>query len=199
MPASLLRWCVLLCYCWETIFAQGVRSEWKQHGLDLEDELRYSLANAPLADRERTQIFQSIEKTYHGWFGNQEEQRERETILTARLGHIVLATNGSKQLLVRSPLTFCGATGNCALWVFARQNGVLRLVLDAEGGPFIVSRKSNQGFHDIAIGFHDSAFEESIIAYRWNGTAYAESDCYLVRFDRDEHSKPPQIVDCPSH
>ena len=184
--------------CWQTMWGQGRREEWKQKVFDLDARLTYSLANAPLTDAERSQIIEVIDdKTIHDSFSSAEREKEREAVLRARVGWIMLAGTGSEQLVVRgtSPL-FCGATGNCSFWIFARESERLRLLLRTGGSVFIVSANSSQGFHDIVTGWHVSAFETGFGLYRWDGLRYNQSDCYSVQFAADDREKPPAIKDC---
>lgn len=66
----------------------------------------------------------------------------------------------SQQTLVRGTSPFCGATGNRSLWIVVRQAAQLRLALGTEGQVLIVRNSTTRGFHDIAIGRHDSAYIE---------------------------------------
>lgn len=189
-----LGWLGLLCGT--TFFAQSTRDDWKQIGspFDLQDHLTHSLRDAPLTSTERTQIYRVIDdKTIHDSFTDDQRQEERDTVLRARVGSIDLADDGSRQILVQGPAEFCGATGNCSLWVFVRRGDRLQLALAAGGGILIIKPTSHRGFHDVATGWHTSAFEEVLRVYCWNGAKYAEVDCYSAKLDQD----PPTITDCP--
>lgn len=165
---------------------------------DLEAHLTHSLSNAPLTDAERGQIYRLIDdKTIHDSFTDEQRDKERETVLSSRVGSIMLADHGKEQVVVQGPAIFCGAHGNCSIWIFTRESGRLRLVLETGGGIFIVSKNSSRGFHDVATGWHMSAEEEGFSVYRWDGSKYFELDCYRARFDADEPERPPKIEDCP--
>jgi hypothetical protein len=198
MGAGAFWWGLMAFLCWQTMSGQGRREEWKQKAFDLDAHLTYSLANAPLADAERNQIIEAMDdKTIHDSFSNAERDKEREAILRARVGWIMLADTGSEQLVVRGTFPLCGATGNCSVWIFARESERLRLLLRTGGSVFIVSANSSQGFHDIVTGWHVSAFETGFGLYRWDGIRYKQSDSYCVQFAADDREKPPAIKDCP--
>jgi hypothetical protein len=200
MGAVIFRLCVLSFLCWSAGSAQGARDEWKQLGkpFDLEAHLTHSLSNAPLTAAERSQIYRLIDdKTIHDSFTDEQRGKERETVLSARVGLIMLADHGSEQVVVQGPALFCGANGNCSIRIFTRESGRLRLVLETGGGIFIVSKTSSRGFHDLATGWHMGSREERFGVYRWDGSKYTESDCYDTQFDVDDPEKPPKIEDCP--
>jgi hypothetical protein len=115
--------------------------------------------------------------------------------MSARAGFIGLANDGSQQLLVQGPRLFCGANGNCSYWVFIRQRGQLRLILDA-AGAFLVRNTSSHDFRDVATSWHMSAYEAVYTDYRWDGTRYAKADCYTSKWDRDYPVETPVISGC---
>jgi len=196
LAVSCLLWTICACAAW----GQKPRDEWKQPNSAslLRSALAYSLANAPLSASERNQVYQVVDdKTIHDSFTPDERDDERETVLSSPVGFVRLADAGPEQVLVRGPVRFCGASGNCSIWIFARESRGLRLILGAGGNSLFVSPASSRGFHDLATAWHNSGFEEGVVAYRWNGRTYAESDCYNVRFDVDNRQKPPVIQDCP--
>ena len=185
-----------------TLAAQSSRDDWKQGPpfTTLQEAIKFSLADAPLSARERMQIYRAIDdKTIHDSFTDQERDKERETVLSARVGFIALAADGNRQILVQGPSLFCGATGNCSLWIFVRDRGSLRLVLDAGGGILILRPTSSHGFRDLATGWHMSGFEENFKVYRWDGASYRQADCYIASWDRTSNStnNAPTISDCP--
>jgi hypothetical protein len=131
-------------------------------------------------------------------FASAEKQREEpETLMSARVGSIGLADDGSQQILVQGPYAaFCGASGNCPMWIFTTsRSGQLRLALEMSGNAVILRATSSSGFRDFATASHFSAYEEYFSVYRWNGTKYDSMDCYKATFDSDR-SNPPVIADC---
>jgi hypothetical protein len=185
--------------CWSLAVAQTARDDWKssQNRFDLKAHLTDSLADAPLTAAERAEIYRVVDgKTIHDSFLENERDKERQTVLSSRVGRIELGSDHSEQIFVRGPDLFCGATGNCSIWIFARDNGHLRLILETGGGLFIVKATETQGFHDVATGMHMSAFEEGFAVYRWNGEKYTQIDCYYTRLDPKDDRTPPVISNC---
>lgn len=177
--------------------AQRPRDDWKIKPLDLEALLNHSLADAPLMESERDQIYRIVDEDAHNSFSNAERGEERKAIMSIRVGFIALSQDGSQQILVRGTRSFCGATGNCSMWIVVRQAAQLRLVLGNEGQRLIVRSSSTRGFRDIAIGLHDSAFEEQYTVFRWDGVQYKQADCYRTEYPATGDGKGrPAILGC---
>jgi hypothetical protein len=174
--------------------AQHPRDSWN---VKYSAETPYTLADAPLASTEREQVYQALEKEMHGSYTDADRDRERRDVMSALVGWVALAQNGNKQLLVRGPNPFCGATGNCTTWIFVRRGGEWRPVLREITNRLVVRRSSSQGFHDIATGEHSSAFDQQYRDYRWDGSKYKQTDCYETIYPQpDEPGGPPMIADC---
>jgi hypothetical protein len=76
-----------------------------------------------------------------------------------------LEKNGARGLVVAGTSLgeLCGATGNCAHWLFARAGNQYRLPLDANSIQHLeVLRTSHQGRRDILTTRHDSAFDYTL-------------------------------------
>jgi hypothetical protein len=166
--------------------AVGARDDWKRPYFDLEANLTHSLADAPLTSGERAQIYKVIDDAS---FADSHQREKPETVMSARVGSVGLAKDGSQQILVE----LCEGASNCSMWIFIRRNGNLRRALETEGIAFIVRDTSSHGFHDVATGHHMSFNEEIFSVYRWNGTQYAQVDCYDAA---ELDSTPPLITDC---
>jgi len=184
------------------VVAQDSRDDW-QHLRSLADlaaHLNHSLADAPLTAEDRAQIYDVIDdKFIHDRFRDDQREEERRAVLSARVGSVVLAEDGSQQILVRGPEISCGAAGgNCPIRIFVRQRGKLRPVLETEGNRLIAKNSFHQGFRDIVSSSHMSAFEVRIEVYRWNGTEYEQSDAYDAKIDPDHPENPPAAKDRPA-
>ena len=117
--------------------------------------------------------------------------------MSARVGLISLAEDGSQQIVVRGPALTCGHSWNCSIWILAREKGGLRLILRTGGGIFIISKTSTRGFHGIATAAHLSAEEEAFGVYRFDGLQYTQVDCYSAKFDLNNQRRPPKLESCP--
>jgi hypothetical protein len=79
----------------------------------------------------------------------------------------------------------CGATGNCAFWVFEKNENQYRLLLDTRGPDgiggielFTLEPRRTNGFNDLVLAAHDSASEKTLYAYRYKNDRYQLSKCY---------------------
>ena len=92
-----------------------------------------------------------------------------------------LNQRGPNEILVRANggFPFCGATGNCSVWVFQKRGGRYVEILEAHDlfdvipmGNQVLRSRSN-GYHDLLMHYHHSASETGKTTYRWNGKRYA--------------------------
>ncbi len=177
--------------------AQHTRDAWQhlKNRVDFTQQLTYSLANAPITTEERNQIYALLDnKSIHQAFTDDEREEERKVVLSASVGLVSLGRDGRQQIVVRGMLPYlCSPTGNRQLWIFMRQSGKVRRTLDDEVNGLIVGRNCYAGFTDVLVSFHNSAFESSFTAYRWNGTIYKRIDCYLATSDPRQPAKSAVI------
>jgi hypothetical protein len=164
--------------CGAIAIAQLKRDSWKLAPFAV--DLTHSLADAPLSNSEREQIYRALDnKGMHESFTDQQRELERETVMRSRVGSIALARNGSEQVFVQGPPSMCGARTEC-IRIFVRQDGQLRLVFDSWGTGFSVQASYHNGYHDIGTGTIWSAGETEYRDYRWGGARYQQVDCYRV-------------------
>ena len=183
------------------VAAQNVRDDWKQlqTPFDLTAHLTHSLADAHLSVEDRAKIYHAVDdEMIHDALPKSQRRDERKIVMSSRVGSIVLADDGSEQILVKGPELVCGANGNCLMWIFVRRRGGLQLALRMSGGALIVRDSSTNGFHDVTTGSHLSADKEIFAVYRWNGANYDEVDCYIAEFGQSGTAKPPLITGCAS-
>jgi hypothetical protein len=182
--------------CGSTLRAQRPRDDWKIRAFDEGSHLNHSLADAPLTGSDRKQ-YRILDEGIHDSFSDAERGKERKAIMSFRVGSIALAGDGSQQILVRGTSSFCGATGNCSLWIVVRRAGQLRLALRTEGQLLIVRSSFSRGFHEVTIGVHDSAFVEQYTVYHWNGIQYSQVDCYRTEYPATaDRPQRPVIAEC---
>jgi hypothetical protein len=147
----------------------------------------YTLANAPLTGSERAQVYRIVNDAAIQYsVVDADSARQREVVMSSPVEFIMLTRTRSKQVLVRGPNSFCGHSGNCPLWIFVRQHGRLRLVLEAGGSGLGIGKKINNGFHDVSTEWNYGAFDGEHRGYRWNGDEYKQVDCYQTKYPRPD-------------
>ncbi len=164
----------------------------------------YTLANAPVSNAERDEIYQAIDtKGVHESFTDQQRDKERKELLDSPVGPVALALDGSEQIFVREPQSFCGAA-NCGFFIFVREAGHARSVFDSFGTGLTVGPTSHKGFRDLSTSIHWSAFEREDREYQWNGSEYIETQCHRIVYPRPDEpggngpgAPTPAIADCP--
>jgi hypothetical protein len=166
-----------------------------RHFIDPWTDLTHSLRNAPLSETERADIYRVVDETAHDSFPESERAKERDTVLSAPVADVMVTAKGPAQVLVRSPELFCGAA-NCTLWLFLRESGHLRQILETSGTGLEIRNVTSHGFHDLVAGSHMSAFEQDYTLYRWDGRKYGPIDSYACRFNRESADRPLSDVRC---
>jgi hypothetical protein len=183
--------------CGTALMAQRPRNDWKIKPFDEESHLNHSLADAPLTSSDRDQINRILDEGVHDSLSDAERVDERKAIMSFRVGSIALAGDGSQQILVRGTGSFCGASGNCSLWIVIRRAGQLRLALRTEGQRLIVRSDLSRGFREVTIGLHDSAFVEQYTVYHWDGVRYTQVDCYRMEYPAAaDRPQRPVVAEC---
>ena len=178
-------WFSSIVVCASVATAQIQCDSWKLKAFDLDAHLTHSLADAPLTSAERAQIYRVIDnQNMRDSYSDAQRDQERAMVMSTRVGSVTLAVDGSEQIVAEGPVDFCGAGGQCAIWIFVRQNGQLQLALQATGATFIVRNGSSRGFHDITTATNFSAWDTEYNDYRWNGRKFAQVDCYWTRYPR---------------
>jgi hypothetical protein len=196
-----MRILLFVSLCATALAAQHPRDSWK---LKTYAETSLSLADAPLASSERAQIYRVVdEATIRYSVRDAQNDKQREVVMKSLVGSISLALNGSEQVFVRGPNAFCGATGNCPIWIFLRQDGQLRPVLETLSNGLSVQKTSSKGFHDIATGQQYGALDTEYRDYRWSGAEYKQVDCYWTKYPRPDEpggssngAQRPVIAEC---
>jgi len=116
---------------------------------------------------------------------------------------IHLHDTGAPDMLVRSnSQEECGATGNCSLWVFTFKNGRYRPILNGVARSITVQPSTANGYHDVVLAMHSSAFASELGLFRFDGTKYRKSGCYealwsVLGKDGEYHElKEPTVSPC---
>lgn len=117
-----------------------------------------------------------------------------------------LNRDSKSELLVRGKTSqFCGAVGNCQLWVFAKVGNGYRLLLNTtdywersgEVGKQVRKNRTH-GYRDIRVTGHFSVSDTSFTDYKFDGRKYVESRCRYETRDFSRGYDPPRwhLVPC---
>jgi hypothetical protein len=120
----------------------------------------------------------------------------RLQIVASQLRAEAVTTNGQQSFFVQgigSP--YCGNV-NCSVWIFDSNHKIL-LDTFAEGVGYLPT--THNGRNDILISRHESAWEQDILRYKFDGTHYRKVRCADVLY-ADSDGKPyksPHITPTP--
>lgn len=168
--------------------AQHTISEGQAKSYDLFSPTHPSLADARLTREERAVIYRAIDDkmTRDTYSGNPDA--ERAEVLSCKVGHIVLAQDGSAQIVVTGPEGSCGS-GGCSIRIFVRQNGRLRPALSSNADSISIRNTATKGFNDIATHWHWGYLSGRYSTYRWTGSEYKRISCYDTKPDKDQEKR----------
>jgi hypothetical protein len=99
--------------------------------------------------------------------------------------------------------SLCGATGNCAIWIYEKKNSEYKLLLqsyayrDGENEWFEVKNLKSNGYRNLLLKGHFTRAETIYHFYKFNGAKYVEDNCLMYKYTLDE--KKPSIMTCREH
>ena len=99
---------------------------------------------------------------------------------------------------------WCGATGNCSVWIFSKSGKTYKSILGKEDINsylgFTVSPQRSNGYVDLVFNQHESAYQQDLFLFKFREGKYRASDCreadWKVPGDEDTTAKEPRITPC---
>ncbi|MGH9560667.1 MAG: hypothetical protein ACRD3S_04360, partial [Terracidiphilus sp.] len=155
-----------------------------------------SLRNTKMSRPDRAAITRAIEARIRPEMpdlGIQSEEQLAKAALDTRIKLIDLNQDRVPEVVAQG-MADCSATGNCSFWIFQKTSHGYKLLLNGFGQTFTIQEASTNGFRDIVVAEHDSAFESGLTVYRYRGGKYEEAACYDAKFSED--SKEPRVAPC---
>jgi hypothetical protein len=123
-----------------------------------------------------------------------------------RVKAVDLSGKGAGEILAQAAGTHsgCSPTGNCESWVLQHNGGTYSVILHRGAAQtFTIQPTVTNGFHDIVLGMHGSAFVQELTLYRFDGSKYEFVACYNANWatrqmDGTYHNfEEPEITSCP--
>lgn len=161
-----------------------------------------TLKNANVGEADRLALVSAIEEQIRpdmSVVGIDSEGQLGQAALNTKI-QLVDLTNGriDPEVVVRVDEEggFCGASGNCPLWFFRKMHGGYKLLLHGVGQGFTIQPTETNGFKDLVIAMHFSAFEKNLQVYRYARGRYRRVACYDAIFATDAGNrelKHPQV------
>jgi hypothetical protein len=136
--------------------------------------------------------------------GRLSERQMRLAAQKARIAFVDLAARGSNEIIAQAgDDAQCSPTGNCSLWVLRLEKDGYHVILSAESEQtFTIQTTRTNGFRDLVLGMHGSAFESELRLYKFDGSSYKRAGCYEATWQiTDEHGnaqrlEEPRISQC---
>jgi hypothetical protein len=123
-----------------------------------------------------------------------------EMALNTPVRFVDLNSDGTPEVLAQgySDKSGCSPTGNCPLWVFQKTTQGYNLLLDAVSQSFTIERNRTNGYDDIVVAMHGSAFSSGLTVYQYRNGAYSGVACYAADWlsPAGEELKEPLITAC---
>ena len=146
--------CIAESFQWNWREAQELKADQSLRNAAITKEERQSLAKA-IADRLRPDMA-DLEIT--------SEKQLQEFALNTRIKKTDLNGDGYPEVIAQG-MSGCSPTGNCPFWVFQRMTHGYKLLLDGFGQTFTVQHNRANGYKDIVVAMHGSAFDSGLTLY----------------------------------
>ncbi len=163
--------------------AKGSRSfHWNWHQSDGLSGAT-SLKDAKMADADRAALAKAIE-SYIGAPDSKDpematEDQVEQAVLDANVKILALNQDEKAPLEVVAEIQrYCSPTGNCSMWFFRKTPQGYKLLIDSIGQDFTVEKTTTNGFRDLVVAMHSSAFEKWLKVYRYAHGRYWRAACY---------------------
>ncbi|HLM82590.1 MAG TPA: hypothetical protein VK302_18450 [Terriglobales bacterium] len=187
--------------------AKGFHWDWHKVEKDNWESIAQSKA---LSAKERAGLIEAVASQLRPFMSNlgiESEQGLREAAAKTRIKAVDLGGKSAGEFAAQgvgvgpTPPRLCSPTGNCEFWVF-RQNGDKYSVIlhRTATQSFTIQPTITNGFHDLVLNQHGSAFEQGLTLYRFDGSRYRFVACYdanweILGKDGEVHDlKEPRIT-----
>jgi hypothetical protein len=174
---------------------QRVHLKWNLQNAEELDYKRTIANSSELTGFEKTSLLSAIAALVHPFMADNEITSETELaqlVKNTRVKLVDLDGDGKPEVIAQASdyKLGCGATGNCALWVFKKTATGYNLILDTRdrdgiGGIELltIAETRTGAFRDLILASHLSANEKSIEVYRFKNGSYRETDRYLANWE----------------
>ena len=120
--------------------------------------------------------------------------------LNTPISFVDLNSDGTPEVIAQgfSIQSGCSPTGNCPLWIFQKKTKGYIVLLDAISQSFTVERNRTNGYRDIVISMHGSAFSSGLNVYKYQEGVYNGVACYEADWQSptEKELKEPLITPC---
>ena len=115
--------------------------------------------------------------------------------------HIDMGEGADKGLILQGTHTLCGATGNCATWLFRRAGTTWKLLGPRNSAPLAASfgftATKHNNLRNLVIFNNTSAGSGTVEVWQFNGTVYESKECYSQEGSSLVPARMPVISTAP--
>jgi hypothetical protein len=162
-----------------------------------------SLRNARMSEGERAAIAAALETRIRpdmADYGIESGSQLKADVMSTRIAMVDLNSDETPEVVAQARVA-CGASGNCPFWIFQKNSGDYKLMLEDSAETFTIQKTRTNGYSDIVLGLHDSLFEQSLEPYHFAGGEYKDAGCYsatvAVTEDDGVHKlAEPRVTPC---
>ncbi len=172
--------CVLLQAATPTKRARDFQWNWREaQSLRPSDSLR----NAQMDASEKSAIAEVLKaqiRPYLEDLGDNSASRLEDEAFSTRVKRVDLNQDGTPEVIAQA-MVACGASGNCPCWILQKASGSYKLLLDDSAETFTIQKTRTNGYADLVLALHDSAFQQTLDVYHYaRGTYVADAACYVA-------------------
>jgi hypothetical protein len=159
-----------------------------------------NLAKANTPDADKREIAAAIAARLRPNDDNGSGLRPHNAALATRVKFTDLNHDEVPEVVAQS-MADCSPTGNCSIWVFQKRSHGYKMLLKGFGQAFTIQKSRTNGYNDIVLAAHDSAFDSGLTVFQYSDGAYADTACYFASWrvlQRDSYVdlKEPRITPC---
>lgn len=105
------------------------------------------------------------------------DRQLHDSALDTRVKFVDLNRDRVPEVVAQS-MADCSPTGNCSIWVFQKQRHGYKLLLNGFGQIFTIQNARTNGYDDIVLAVHDSAFDADLTVFQYSNGAYTDTAWY---------------------
>lgn len=142
-------------------------------GAPAQPQAQWRLADAPIKRLVKERILAELNKEYYK--PSKPDADERAPALTsAGVKFVRLNPSGRMGIQVRAPNEWCGATGNCGVWIFDAKTG--DLLVNDDGWDYEFRPTMHHGVFDFYVRHNWSAASGRRNEYQFDGKVFQQVD-----------------------
>ena len=134
----------------------------------------WELSDAPIHPLVKRRILASLIDAHKDEYQEDEKDEAKALALRSIVKFVRLDGRGRIGIEVKGVPPWCGATGNCEVWIFGSKSG--DLLVHGDGWDYRFRRTTHHGVFDFYVRLNLSAGSGTRTEYQFDGKVYQEVD-----------------------